>query len=118
MLTNNFTTACVDVALTQHDGITRSIKWNLGQCTSSISYHWPNHYSPSHMSAQFLYTKRCCMEAKQYTLICGIKDMRKKHEGWAESFLTIQGRRYRNDFVGYKALRKVSINGILSLQAA
>ena len=105
----------MDVALTKHDGTTRSIKWTIGQCISSISYDSP-HFR-GFMSAQFVYTKRCCIEEKQYTLTCEIKDMRKKHEGWAESYLTIQGRQYCHDFVGYSALRKVSINGILSIQS-
>ena len=106
---------CVDVALTKEDGSDRGIKWKLGQCDSPKTYY-PELYrlvGTKALGKKYLYGHRCCMDGNQHTLTCAIKYVSKKHAGWADNYLTIQGRRYCDDFVGFSAMRKVSVTGML-----
>ena len=54
------------------------------------------------------YMDTCCLNPGVYTLIC--ENMIGPY-GWGNSFIEIAGERYCDDFVGYKALRKVVVTG-------
>ena len=51
---------------------------------------------------------RCCLPQGQYTLTC--KNKKSKY-GWGNVTFTIDGKRYCDDFVGFKAMRTISIKG-------
>ena len=56
-----------------------------------------------------LYIHRCCIDPGQYTLTC----INTKHpHGWKNGYIEIEGYRYCDDFMSYKAMRRISITGI------
>ena len=73
------------------------VGWDLGSCSSAQSYSGPKQY-----------TERCCLAPGEYTLTC------KAGEGinWRGGFMEIQRHKYCDDFIGYKAMQKVTISGI------
>ena len=54
------------------------------------------------------YYDRCCLPSGTYTLIC--KNTKSKY-GWGNADFEIDGKRYCDDFIGFKAMRKVCIQG-------
>ena len=55
--------------------------------------------------------KDCCLPAGNHTLIC--YNTQQPH-GWKKGFIVINGKRYCDDFIGYKAMRRVIVNGNIS----
>ena len=51
---------------------------------------------------------RCCLPIGQYTLTCLNK---KKEYGWGNAFLEIDGKRYCDDFTGFKIMETISVTG-------
>ena len=80
-------------------------KWKLGSCDGPKSF--PSLW-PIPKEADLIYFEKCCLATGIYTLICN-NDL--GPFGWGNSFIEILGERYCDDFVGYKALRRVVISG-------
>ena len=77
-----------------------SYQWKMGSC-----------YGPKDTygtDTNIIYVERCCLAPGQYLLNCAND---KGPYGWGKSYLEIQGQRYCDDFVGYKATRTVFITG-------
>ena len=49
---------------------------------------------------------RCCLPEGRYTLTC--KNTKSVY-GWGDSIFEINGERYCDDFVGFKAMRRISV---------
>ena len=77
------------------DGMNR--RWTLGHCSSAEMYI---------KDAQF--TETCCLPPGNHTLTC---DTQEQARGWKSAYLEIEGHTYCDDFISYKALRKVEIEG-------
>ena len=85
---------CIDVKVsTRYDG--RHIQWKLGPCFNNFKYKDYAHY-----------IHRCCLELGQHTLTCNNP---KVPEGWKNGYIEIKGLQYCDDFMGYKAMRNISI---------
>ena len=72
------------------------IKWHFGSCGSSSNYE---DYSK--------YFVRCCLPPGQHILTCLNT---KKPEGWKNSFIEINGRRFCDDFMSYTLMEKINGN--------
>ena len=94
-----FILVCIEIhVFTQHNG--DLIEWKLGHCSGTHKYQ------------QYMtYVERCCLRQGIYTLTC---HNIAKGEGWKGGFIQFQGKRYCDDFLSYKASRKVEITGIHS----
>ena len=76
-------------------------EWQLGTCNSTgIQYEGYSNY-----------VHRCCLAQGQYTLTCINKS---RPAGWDEDFIEIQGHRYCNDFMSYRMMQKIKIEGTYS----
>ena len=82
-------------------------KWELGSCFGhpSQTYDTELNYIDSDES---LMVSKCCLKPGLYSLFC---HNLVKPFGWGKGYLEIQGRRYCDDFVGFKAMRKVIVSG-------
>ena len=76
------------------------LQWNLGTCSSTENTQYEQNT---------MYLERCCTEPGKKVLTC-----RNKHnpDGWKEGFIEIQGHRYCDDFVAFKGMRQVMIEGM------
>ena len=77
-----------------------SPEWRMGSC-----------YGPKHgwtYSSNETHFDRCCLTPGTYTLIC--KNTKSKY-GWGNTDFKINGKRYCDDFVGFKAMRTITIQG-------
>ena len=83
------------------------VSWNFGSCSSTQRY-----------TDNKQYTERCCLAPGEYTLICNdwlwLANGSEGYggSGWSGGFMEIQGNKYCDDFIGYKAMRKVNVSGI------
>ena len=77
------------------------IYWTLGTCSTSLKYR-------NDMQIQ---EKDCCLPAGNHTLTC--YNTQQPH-GWKKGFIVINGNRYCDDFIAYKAMRRIMINGNIS----
>ena len=75
------------------------MKWSLGNCYSSYEYK----------RTDYGYSERCCLAPGKYTLTC---ENTKRPVGWYDGYVEIQGHKYCHDFMGYKAMRQITIAGI------
>ena len=75
-----------------------SRRWELGSCSGSNNYE-----------SNFTYVKheRCCLIESQHTLTCYNE---KGSYGWGRSSIEIQGKKYCDDFVGFKVRHLIRIN--------
>ena len=64
-------------------------------------------------STREIHYDRCCLLPGKYTLTCVNN---KTTYGWGDAFLEIAGKRYCDDFIGFKAMRTVSVIGILKFE--
>ena len=75
-------------------------EWSLGSC-----------YGPKrgkkYLSNETWYDQ-CCLPEGQYTLTCSNT---KSKYGWGNVAFKINGKRYCDDFVGFKAMRTIYIKG-------
>ena len=76
-------------------------EWRMGSCYGP-KLGWTYSFNETHYD-------RCCLTAGTYTLIC--KNTNSKY-GWGNANFTIGGKRYCDDFVGFKAMRTITIQGI------
>ena len=73
-----------------------SPEWTLGSCNGWIGKENETHFY------------RCCLQPGQHTLTC----INKKSEfGWGNVTFRINGKRYCDDFVGFKAMRTILFEG-------
>ena len=76
-----------------------SPEWRMGSCFGPRTTYSPN----------VTYYDRCCLSSGTYTLICTNS---KSKYGWGNADFKLGGKRYCDDFVGFKGMRTVSIQGI------
>ena len=84
-----------------NDNLFFSREWKLASC-----------YGPKfgmNYSSNEAHYDICCLTPGIYTLIC---QNTKSNYGWGNAWLEIEGERYCDDFVGFRALRNVSVKGI------
>ena len=81
-----------------------SPEWRMGSCYGPKN---PDYLIPKYEPDEVHYDK-CCLPPGTYTLIC--KNTKSKY-GWGDSKFEINGKRYCDDFFGFKAMRKVLIEG-------
>ena len=87
---------CIDIKITtKHNA--NMIRWTLGECKNPESY---DDFSS--------YVERCCLAPGQYTLTCQNTD---HPDGWYGGYIEIQGHRHCDDFLAYKAMRRIIIKG-------
>ena len=89
----------ISVGENKNDALYFSRQWKLESCNEPKFWK----YLPME-----IHYERCCLLPGQYTLTCINK--RSKY-GWGNAFLEIAGKRYCDDFVGFKAMRTISILG-------
>ena len=73
-------------------------RWALGKCSNSVGY-----------SENKKYLEACCLKPGIYSLIC--RNLNRPF-GWGNGFIKILGKTYCNDFIRWKAMRKISITGM------
>ena len=89
--------ACLEIrVVTRFEG--QLIDWMLGPCSRAQNY----------VDDYTVYVERCCIAPGIHTLTCVNKA---KGEGWKNGYIEIQGHRYCDDFMSYRAMRKVEILG-------
>ena len=98
-----FLEVCIRIKLTiqkhNNKALNVSHQWQLGSCANG---------SPSYeMNSTYTKYERCCLTPGYHTLTCHNE---KGPFGWGKSFIEIQGQRYCDDFVGFKAMRRVNIS--------
>ena len=54
-----------------------------------------------------IYTEVCCLSSEKVILICTATD----ENGWKDAHLMINGHRFCDDFVGYKAMMSLDVQG-------
>ena len=92
--------ACVSIiVVAKYDA--EYLYWTLGPCSTSVTY---NNGNP-------IMEPDCCLAPGNHTLTC--YNIREPH-GWKKGFIVINGERYCDDFIGYKAMRRIMINGNIS----
>ena len=74
--------------------------WKMGSC------YGPK-FGQNYLSNGTFYD-RCCLQEGMYTLTCQNKN---SPYGWGNVTFEIDGKRYCDDFVGFHAMRAVSIKG-------
>ena len=75
------------------------MNWSFGHCYSAYEYR----------RTDYRHSERCCLIPGKFTLTC---ENTKKPVGWYEGYVEIQGHKYCHDFMGYKAMRQITIAGI------
>ena len=85
---------CIDVKFI---GIDNTLSWRIGHCSS-------REYKDS-LSREIINTYRCCLAPGEHILTCEASGQ----FHWRQSYVLIQGRKYCNDFIGFKALRRITI---------
>ena len=88
------------IGLNKNDTLHFFREWKLESCYGP-KLGW--NYSPNE-----IHYERCCLPPGQYTLSCL---NRQSKYGWGNASLEIDGKRYCDDFVGFKAMRTVSVLG-------
>ena len=87
-----------------------SRNWKLDSCYGPKRYGSNmsiKRYENSMESIQ-IHHDRCCLLPGKYTLVCMNT---KSTYGWGNVTFEIDDKRYCDDFVGYKAMRKISVEG-------
>ena len=88
---------CLDIKISSgFEG--KSMKWTFGTCSSARIY---NDFTD--------YIERCCVAPGKHSLTCLNTE---NPEGWKGGYLEIQGRRHCDDFMSFKAMRKIWIEGV------
>ena len=78
-------------------------RWKLGSCASLNSIE-----SGATYQYPAIYTERCCLKSERHTLVC-YNDPPSR--GWNNTYITINGQRYCDDFISYKSFQKVLVTG-------
>ena len=103
---------CMEIKLEvnagEHDSEHFLRKWQMGSC-----YGPPDGLEKQPLffyNSTDIYIDRCCLLPGNYTLKC--KNLKGQY-GWGNSSIEIFGQRYCDDFVGFEAMRRVFISGIV-----
>ena len=95
-------------------GIEIKVGQNNENCTDYFSPEWTlgSCYGPKWTISDDeneLHYDRCCLLPGRYTLTC----INKKSEfGWGNITFEINGKQYCDDFVGFKAMRTILVDGM------
>ena len=90
----------MDISKNEKDAVFFDREWSLGSCYGP---KWGKIYL-----SNLTWYDRCCLPEGQYTLTC--RNTKSKY-GWGNVAFEINGKRYCDDFVGFKAMRTISIKG-------
>ena len=90
---------CFDIKVTIEEAYDHKITWRVGSCSSSYRYR-----------EKIEYLERCCLHPGDYIISCH----NERNEGWNKAHLDILGHQYCDNFLGYEAMRRVTIPGICS----
>ena len=88
---------CLEIKITTKNNA-NLIRWTLGNCSNHYG-----HYNHSLGNEFRNYHQRCCLPPGQYTLTCQNDNY---PDGWHGDYIEIQGQRYSEDFLAYKAMRR------------
>ena len=88
---------CVEIKVTTSFDA-HLLDWKLDPCFKKEEYSDDSVY----------YEEGCCIKPGNYTLTCYNT---KKPYGWKKGKITINGHDYCDDFMGYKAMRRITIKG-------
>ena len=80
------------------------LHWIFGPCSKSREYANDN-----------TYIEKCCVRPGNHTLTCLNT---KQPYGWKKGTIEINGHEYCGDFIGFKAMRRVTIKGNYSRVSA
>ena len=94
-----------------------SLNWDLGECNGPKSKGHYDAFADDANSLEYYepnntFIDRCCVPPEPQVLIC---HNHKGPFGWGGSFLEILGQRYCDDFIGFKAMRRVNIFGRIDI---
>ena len=93
--------------MNENDAVLFDREWSLGSCYGpKRGMKYGSSYSSS--SPYETWYDRCCLPEGQYTLTCSNT---KSKYGWGNVEFKINGKRYCDDFVGFKVMRTISIEG-------
>ena len=82
-----------------------NLRWDFGSCSSGPN---PEYKYNKNQYTDTQYTERCCVKPGKNTLICHNKETA---QGWAGSYIEIEGHTYCDDFISFKAMRTVTVTG-------
>ena len=87
-----------------------SPEWTLGSCYGPKLEDEKNPFNPGIIpyGENELHYDRCCLLPGRHTLTCSNE---KSELGWRNVTFEINGKRYCDDFVGFKAMRTIFIEG-------
>ena len=115
----SFIKVCIDVKVTIHDrfyNAQRSMSWTFGKCRGRGRYFeivGPLKNMIRYSDLTHTYFERCCNLPGLHLLRCEIESSWENDQGWAENFIEIQGHRYCHDFIGYSAIRRINLTGMI-----
>ena len=79
-------------------------KWKMGSCRGPSKEYTRN----ANYTSNTTYVERCCLAPGMHILTC-LNEI--GPYGWGNGYIEILGQRYCDDFVGFRAMRKVSLLG-------
>ena len=85
---------CIDIKFV---GVVIDLSWRIGHCNSGM-------YADS-LRGPFINTYRCCLTPGKHVLTCEARGQ----FHWRQGYVLLQGRKYCQDFIGFKALRRITI---------
>ena len=88
--------------MVQNNDTISARQWTLGSCSG------PKYDMESFSSMTIYYYDRCCLLPGKYTLTCS--NIQHTY-GWGNVTFTIDGKQYCDDFVGFEAMRTVTVKG-------
>ena len=99
-----FISVCFELSIqikkeTMHPSDFYGLQWKLSSCSSK---------KMTGLSSGKIHVHRCCLKPGSYALACSNKN---GPYGWGSSSITILGRKYCHDFIGFKAIRKIEVFG-------
>ena len=77
-----------------------SREWTMGSCEGP-------RFGQKYQANEIWYD-RCCLPEGRYTLTCFNT---KSHYGWGNVMFKIDGKRYCDDFIGFRAMRTILVRG-------
>ena len=85
---------CIDIKFV---GVDDTLSWQIGHCSSG-------EYRNS-LDRTYINTYRCCLTQGKHILTCEAGGQ----FHWRQGYVLLQGRKYCQDFIGFKALRWITI---------
>lgn len=91
---------CLEISLVSLLTTNNNYGWSLGPCNFELNN-----------VGDRMYTEVCCLSGEKSILTCRAADK----NGWKNAFLMINGHRFCDDFVGYKAMIDLDTQGIFKM---